>query len=144
MTKILVIGQAPPAVKQRVPYDTTMFYDWLSAIGISQDEAQNLFEFEAVYNKFPGYDSKGGHNPPTPAQMDEHWKNTLEAKVQAAEKVWLLGKVAANYFNSRPKTWSCNLEVLETMHPSLRNKSWFEANKWQTLMLIEGFVKGLV
>ena len=27
-TKILIIGQAPPAVGQSLPYDTTMLYDW--------------------------------------------------------------------------------------------------------------------
>ena len=34
--KILIIGQAPAAVKQEVPYDTTYLYTMLEWIGISK------------------------------------------------------------------------------------------------------------
>jgi len=51
--KTLIIGQAPANQKQTYPYDTTQLYDWLNEIGISKEEAQNLFTFDAVYDKFP-------------------------------------------------------------------------------------------
>src|SRR6185312_4933999 len=54
--KILIIGQAKPAVEQEYPYDTTMLYSWLKEQGISKLHAQHIFEFEAVYQEFPGYD----------------------------------------------------------------------------------------
>lgn len=141
MRRILVIGQAPPAVKQKVPYDTTMLYDWLAEVGIDKNEAQNLFEWEAMYDKFPGRDDQGNHLVPTEAQMNEHWDNILETKVQDAEKVWLLGKVASDFFFSKPKTWSCNLDILETIHPSPRNKGLYKRNKVDILTRIHLFLK---
>lgn len=120
MEKILIIGQAPLAVKQVFPYDTTMLYVMLSWVGITNVQAQSMFEFEAVCNVFPGHGANG-HNKPTREQMDKHWNDTLETKVQAANKVILLGNVAKEYFYSKQKTWSCNLQVVELIHPSRRN-----------------------
>lgn len=51
-TKIIIIGQAPPAVKQIVPYDTTLLYDMFSWVNISKEQAQELFEFEAMVDFF--------------------------------------------------------------------------------------------
>lgn len=126
--KILIIGQAPPAVKQSVPYDTTMLYDMFSWVGISKDLAQKMFEFEAVYNEFPGHGSSG-HLKPIKEQMDKHWNETLEEKVQMANTVILLGNVARDYFYSKPKTYSCNLGVFELIHPSYRNAARIKASK---------------
>lgn len=120
MNKILIIGQAPPAVKQSVPYDTTMLYEILEWVGISKDSAQDLFEFDAVYNEFPGWEN-GKHRVPTKLEMEYHWDEVLETKVQLADKVILLGNVAKNFINSKPKTWSCNTEFLELIHPSRLN-----------------------
>ena len=128
-TKILIIGQAPPAKQQTIPYDSTMLYDWFQECGISKEQAQQMFEFEAVYNKFPGHASTGGHLKPTQEQMDAHWDETLEEKIQIADKIILLGNVAKNYFWSKPKTWSCNLQVLEIMHPSKLNYNLYRKNK---------------
>lgn len=139
MNKILVIGQAPPAVKQGVPYDTTMLYDWLAEVGITKTQAQDLFEWEAVSNIFPGHGKKG-HLIPTLISMEDHWVNTLEKKVLGAEKVWVLGKVAEDFLKDRLD----GKNVLHTMHPSKRNAGWYLANKWQTLMLIEGFLNDLI
>lgn len=126
MQPILIIGQAPPAIDQKYPYSTTMLYTWLDACGISIAESQKMFIFDAVYNKFPGFKSGGGHKIPTTAQMEEYWPE-LEQKIISADKVWLLGNIAADWFDSKDKTWSCNLEVLKTMHPSLYNrKRWME------------------
>ncbi len=129
MGKTLIIGQAPPAVTQGVPYDTTMLYDWFKEVGVSKEEAQELFEFDAIYDKFPGFDSNGGHLKPTKEQMDEYWERSLEMKVILADKVILLGNVARDYFNSKEKKYSCNLEVYELIHPSKRNFSLYQKNK---------------
>ena len=128
-TKILIIGQAPPAVNQRVPYDTTMLYEMLSWVDITQDSAQNIFEFDAVYNKFPGYGPNKEHLKPTQQQMDEYWEQELEGKIQLADKVILLGNVARDFINSKSKTWSCNIEFLELIHPSRLNYNRIIQNK---------------
>lgn len=122
MNKVLIIGQAPPAVKQSIPYDTTMLYDILEWVGINKEKAQTMFEFEAVSNVFNGH-GENGHNRPTKQQMDKHWEDTLENKVILADRVWILGNVAKDYFLSKQKTWSCNLEIIYTVHPSKRNYS---------------------
>lgn len=140
-TKILVIGQALPAVKQEVPYDTTMLYNWLAEVGVSKERAQELFEFDAVYGAFTGFDSSGGHLKPTQKQMDEYWESTLSSKVELADKVWLVGKVAQEYFYSKPKTYSCGLEVLETIHPSKRNYSLYMKTKDKLLSDLRKFLQ---
>ncbi len=122
MSKVLVIGQAPPAVTQTVPYDTTMFYDMLSWVGISKQQAQDIFEFEAVCNTFPGFDNNG-HKKPSKEQMDKHWDDTLQVKVIMAKKIILLGNVAAEYFDLKTFDWNYNLAPLKLIHPSKRNYS---------------------
>lgn len=118
--KILIIGQAPALKEQKLPYDTTLLYTMLEWVGITKEQAQGMFEFEAVSNVYNG-SKNSKHIKPTKEQMDAHWNNTLETKVQCANKVWLVGDVAKKYFYSKPKTWSCNLEILETIHPSRIN-----------------------
>lgn len=141
MPKILLIGQAKPAIEQEYPYDTTMLYEWLEECGVSKEQAQDLFEFEAVYNKFPGYNEKGGHAKPTREQMDQHWNETLEDKVILTNKVILLGKVAQEYFYSKPKTWSCNLDILELIHPSRLNHNLFQKNKHTIIPKLKEFIQ---
>ena len=87
--KILVIGQAPPKQFQKVPYDTTMIYSWLQEVDVTKDEAQEIFDWEAVYDKFPGYD-KGAHAVPTPEEMEYYWEMTLRDKVIDSRKIWVL------------------------------------------------------
>lgn len=140
MTKILVIGQAPPAVSQKIPYDTTMLYDWLAEIGISKEQAQNLFEFEAVFNIFPGYDSKGGHAIPAPAQMDEHWKDTLRKKVLDSSKIWIVGNVARDYLLRYHEEFISKKNLLFTMHPSKRNMNAYRKVKGVMLDRIKNFI----
>jgi uracil-DNA glycosylase len=120
-SKILIIGQALPAVKQDYPYNTTMLYEILSWVGINMLQAQKIFAFDAVYNDFPGYDSKGNHRKPSQEQMEWYWKESLETKVQLADKVILLGNVSKDFFYSQPKTWDRNLKILELIHPSRLN-----------------------
>lgn len=140
MKKILIIGQAPAAVKQTVPYDTTMLFDWLKEVNISKQQAIELFDFEAIYNEFPGYDEKGGHLKPSVAQMEKHWNETLQTKIELADKVWILGNVAMNYIESMPKTWSCSTNFLFTIHPSKRNLDRFKRNKINILKSISKFI----
>lgn len=138
--KILIIGQAPPAVKQQFPYDTTMLYDWLSECGVSKEAAQDIFEFEALMDKFPGYDHVGGHRKPSYLEKKAHWEDTLEAKVIAADKVILLGSEAAMWLESQVKTWSCNLQVLHLMHPSKRNTFRYRQNKENIIQKLKHFI----
>lgn len=139
MSKILIIGQAPTDQKQSVPYDTTLLYDILSWVGVSKEQAQSIFDFEAVSNTFPGKDAKG-HFKPSQEQMDKHWNETLETKIQLADKVWILGKVAADYIESKNRTWSCNQQLIKTVHPSKRNYSLIMNNKEAITFLLTEFL----
>lgn len=141
MAKILIIGQAPGKREQKVPYDTTLLYTMLDWIGISKEQAQNIFEFEALSQEFPGLVKPGHHAKPSKEAMAKHWKEILETKVQGANKVWLLGDFVSKYFHKLPKTWSCNLEILETYHPSRRNYSKIMAIKEKLIPLLTHFIK---
>lgn len=131
MAITMILGQAPPAVKQSVPYDTTMLYDWLELVGISKEDAQKQFIFEAVYDKFPGYDDKGGHKKPTFVQFKEYWSRSLEDTFNSCDKVIVLGAVAFNMLrlhfdvNMNKDFCECgNLNgkpFLYLPHPSKRN-----------------------
>lgn len=138
--KILIIGQAPAAVAQSRPYDTTMLYQWLLELGIPSWQAEQIFDFEAIYNKFPGFDANGGHLKPTIEQMNEHWDEVLETKVQLADKIWVLGNVARDYINSKDKTWGCDTEWLYTIHPSKRNWSLYQQKKESIIAAIKDFL----
>lgn len=139
--KILIIGQAPPYQKQAHPYDTTMLYEWLEACGVSKEAAQDIFDFEAMSNVFPGFDENGGHLKPSKSDIDKHWP-ALENKLQLADKVILLGAVAAGYYDSMPRTWSCNIKELYLIHPSKRNLFKFRQNKEQILTDLNNFIHG--
>lgn len=140
MAKILIIGQALPAVKQAVPYDTTMLYEWLGELGISISQAQELFEFDAVYGSFPGFDANGGHLKPTLEQMDKYWDEVLETKVQLANKVWVLGNVPKEFLATKDKTWSCDTIWHYSIHPSKRNAARYYAHKSEFLHDLSKFL----
>ena len=129
MNKILIIGQAPPAVKQNIPYDTTLLYEMLSWVDITKEDAQDIFEFDAIYNKFPGFDEKGNHKIPTTQEMDEYWDDILEDKISKFKKVLILGNVARNYINNKQRNWPLDLEFIYLIHPSKRNFSKIYSNK---------------
>lgn len=136
-TKILIIGQAPPFVEQSVPYDTTMLYDWLSEIGISKEEAQQLFVFDAVFDKFPGFDNKGGHKKPSYEQFKEYWERSLKDKVSECMSIIVLGNVAKEYINSL----NLNKDMLFLIHPSKRNFSLYMKNKETILSELKSITK---
>lgn len=140
MNKILIIGQALPAVKQDHPYDTTMLYDWLKEVGVTKELAQTIFSFEAVFHEFPGFNEHGGHLKPTLDQMNAHWDAVLEDKIQMADKVWVLGNVARDFIKNKPKTWSCSMRWLYTIHPSRRNWSLYQKTKHELLTELGTFL----
>lgn len=137
--KILIIGQAPPAVNQKVPYDTTQLYDWLAACGVSKEAAQDMFIFEAVSNTFPGLNGTGGHKIPTLDDVKKHWP-VIEAHLQDVDKVILLGAVAAQYYMTIPRTWSCTIQELFLIHPSKRNIDRFNQNRDRILSDLKNFI----
>jgi uracil-DNA glycosylase len=119
--KILIIGQAPPAVKQALPYDTTLLYDMLGWVGIDKATAQTMFEFEAMVDTFTGHGTNG-HLLPTDADMREHYLIVLKDKIEKADKILVLGKVAENALISFGAfNFATNKKVLYMIHPSKRN-----------------------
>lgn len=139
MSKILIIGQAPPSIKQRVPYDTTMLYEIFSWVGISKEDAQDIFEFDAVYDKFPGFNSKGGHLPPNEEQMEEYWDSTLFNKVAMSNKVIILGNVARDFIQSN--TICLDSKFLFLLHPSRLNYNRILERKSYIIEKLSNFIK---
>lgn len=133
-TKILIIGQAPPLQKQKVPYDTTMLYEWLEECNISKEQAQKIFIFDAVYNKFPGFEN-GKHKKPSLEEMDSYFPQ-LKDKIESVNKVWILGNVAFDYLSGKLS----NKKVLYTMHPSRLNFNRYKNNKEKLVKLIKNFI----
>jgi uracil-DNA glycosylase len=138
-SKILIIGQAPPAIKQPYPYSTTMLYDWFKEVGINKEEAQELFIFEAVYNKFPGYNENGGHKLPSQEQMDDYWP-VLECMIGEASKIIVLGNTAKDYLNSKNSFQILNPKVLYLMHPSKMNYNRYIKNKDKLISDLRKFI----
>lgn len=124
-TKILIIGQAPPAITQSYPYDTTMLYDWFNELGINKEQAQNLFDFDAVYDKFPGFDKNGGHKKPTYEQFLDYWERSLKEKSENCKSIIVLGNVAKDCISSM----KIDKPMIFLIHPSKRNYSLYTKNK---------------
>lgn len=127
-TKILVIGQAPPAVAQDYPYSTTMLYEWFADVGVSKEKAQELFEFDAVYDKFPGH-GKRGHAAPNWEQMEDYYKRSLKAKIKAHDKIIVLGNVAKDFILEKVDFVNTTKNIKFLMHPSRRNQWLYPRNK---------------
>ena len=140
MNKIVIIGQAPPNQKQQYPYDTTMLYDWLKECGLTKEDAQDVFIFEAMTNRFPGFDSNKGHLKPSINEMDAHWSEVLRPLVNQYKKVILLGQVSRDYYNSQPERLRTDIKRLDLIHPSLRNYSLFQKNKESIINQLKSFL----
>lgn len=137
MNKILIIGQAPPAVKQTVPYDTTLLYEIFSWVGIGKGEAQEMFEFEAVSNKFPGH-GVNGHLKPSTEEINYHFKNVLRQKILDAEKIIVLGNIAKTALLERGIISFKNYDNLIYLpHPSRRNYSLIMNQKKDIIKRLE-------
>lgn len=116
----------------------------LEWVGISKEQAQGLFEFEAVSNVFPGSVKNRGHLRPTEEEMTKHWQTTLCRKVEEASGIWIMGRVASKFFygqfkSSPPSYFGHN--VIETIHPSRRNYSKIMAQKELITSLIKNLAK---
>jgi len=127
--KILIIGQAPPLQTQKVPYDTTLLYDMLSWVNITKEQAQEMFEFEAMSNTLRGV-KNGNHLQPLVGEMRERYYNVLREKIGEANKVILLGNVAKyNCFKFGINSIKFPQNILCLIHPSRRNYNKIMANK---------------
>lgn len=135
--KIIIIGQAPPAVQQGVPYDTTMLYDWFNEVGINKEEAQNIFLFDAVYDKFPGFDTKGGHLKPSKVQMEEYYERSLRDKIENSKSILVLGNCAKEFL----KTKDIDKPIEYTIHPSKRNSFLYNKNRENVLSKLRKIIK---
>lgn len=129
MSKILIIGQAPPAVKQNFPYDTTMLYDWLLELGITKEKAQELFLFDAVSDQFPGFNKNGGHKKPSWEMFVEYWTLELKQRVEESRSIIVLGNVAKEYLS----LMDIKKPMIFLIHPSKRNFSLYKKNKGEIL-----------
>lgn len=137
--KILIVGQSLPAVKQKLPYDTTMLYEWLKELNITKEEAQSLFEFDAVYGYgFLGFNSDGSHKLPTQEDKDKYWSEVLKKKVQETDKIWIVGKVAEGFLLSKGAVF--DKDFIITPHPSYRNRALYNRNKKSILNKIKGLI----
>lgn len=141
MNKILIIGQALPAVEQKVPYDTTMLYEILSWVGISKEQAQDIFEFDACVGYFPGHDNNG-HKKPEYGKMLLHYTSTIQPKLARANKILLLGKVANDFYSqSDIRNLYPEKKWLSLIHPSKRNYSRIMKDKEVITDQLKMFIK---
>lgn len=137
--KILIVGQSLPAVKQKLPYDTTMLYEWLEEVGVSKSEAQDLFEFDAVYGfGFLGFNPDGSHKIPTQDDKDKYWNEVLKEKVKRVDKIWIVGRVAEGFLLSKGVVFE--KDIITTPHPSHRNRALYNRNKESILYKIKGLI----
>lgn len=136
--KILIIGQAPPRVPQKYPYDTTQLYDWFKAVGINRDQALEMFEFCAMSDKFPGISATGGDKPPDTATMKAHYNAVLKDKLAQCDKIILLGNCPKQFFAAYGGL--TGKQVLELIHPSKRNLHLFNLNKEVILERLKSFI----
>jgi len=140
--KILIIGQSPPSpdVVQKVPYDTTMLYEMLSWVGISKDQAQNLFEFEALTDVFPGYAKMSGHKVPSSEAKAIYWDSTLKDKIANHSRIILLGRESQKYVEKRwPEKYN-DKNTLCLIHPSIRNSGKIKEHKEIITNLLKTFI----
>lgn len=129
INKTLIIGQAPAFVEQKLPYDTTMLYEWFNEIGISKERSQELFLFDAVYDQFPGFNKNGGHKKPTWEQFIEYWTFSLKQKTIECKSIIVLGNVAKEYLS----LMKIDKPMIFLIHPSKRNYSLYNKNKEEIL-----------
>lgn len=130
MSKILIIGQAPPLKKQIYPYDTTLLYKILEWVDVTKEQAQELFDFEALTNEFPGLNKYKGHKIPSKVMANLHYEDVLKSKIKDSQVVILLGNAAKEFLYSGLKEYGLyENKWLFLPHPSSRNISIFRKHK---------------
>lgn len=141
MNKILIIGQAPPEHPQELPYDTTLLYDMFSWVGINKIEAQHLFEFDALVDKFPGKDSKGNHLLPQKWDIEEYWEFTLKEKFNKADKILILGNIARSFIQRKFPIGIKDKQIIFLIHPSKRNRARINYQKHNIIKDLKKLIK---
>ena len=122
MSKILVIGQAPPIQAQTVPYDTTLFYTMLEWVGVTKGSAQELFKFAALLDEFPGKTKFGGHKAPTKKQALPRVQNIIIPLADKHDKIILFGlPVQKTFFKIDTLQIEIRGKYYCLPHPSKRN-----------------------
>lgn len=76
MVEALFIGQAPPRIKDEIPFGRTQLYRWLATVGISQEEALRDFAYTALVPVFPGMKGRS-HRPPNADEILAHRSELL-------------------------------------------------------------------
>ncbi len=93
----LIVGQAPPEKKYKLPFGKTRLYKWFKQIGLSEEYIIQNFEFEALVNKFPGK-SSNGHKIPNSIDIQKHLPKILKKLKNNKIKVMIpVGKLAIQY-----------------------------------------------
>lgn len=136
INRILVIGQAPARKEQKVPYDTTMFYIMLEWCGITKEQAQDMFEFDALTDKFPGV-VNGNHNKPAQAVVDAYYELVLQNKINMHEKIILLGKQAQLYLVDKIPG---DKKIVFLIHPSRRNYNKIMSEKENIILRLKSIL----
>lgn len=136
MNRILVIGQAPARKEQKVPYDTTMLYIMLEWCGITKEQAQDIFEFDALTDKFPGV-VNGNHNKPAQEAVDAYYELVLQNKINMHQRIILLGKQAQLYLVDKIPG---DKKVVLLIHPSRRNYSKIMAAKDEIILRLKSIL----
>lgn len=145
MNKILIIGQAPNLRPQAVPYDTTLLYKILEWVGVSKEQAQDMFEFEALVTEFPGHTKAGGHKPPLRPAIEKHF-DVLYQKADLSKRVISLGASArkewarGDFFSITPSRFDPDVMVLSLPHPSTRCWKLIMDNKDKIITNLKIFI----
>jgi uracil-DNA glycosylase len=156
----IFIGQAPPEKNYDIPFAKTRLYDWFEQCGLDKNSLLNLFEFDALVDKFPGKKNKQ-HLEPSEKDILNHIPWLLKKiQKQKIKLVVPVGKLAIQYvFNNFDieldkvigKKYSINLfgksvaiSVIPLPHPSgLSTWSFNKKNRLllnNALKLIQSFV----
>lgn len=142
MNKILIITGYEDLVVSE------LLYDMLGWVNITKEQAQEMFDFEALVDKFPGFDDNGGHKKPSPADVQQYWNDVLSAKFLASEKIIIFGIPARDFVYPAATAYGIyrnkkvNQAVLYLPHPSKRNTALIMNRKQLYITLLNDFLHG--
>lgn len=93
----LILGQAPPEKKYKLPFGKTRLYKWFKEIGFDENYIIQNFGFEALVDEFPGKSTKG-HKIPKNNDIQKHLPKILEKLKQDRIQVIIpVGRLAIQY-----------------------------------------------
>lgn len=118
----------------------------LEWVGISKEQAQDMFEFDAISSEFPGKTKTNGHKKPSKEAIKSHFKNVLERKLIDHDKIILLGRSAideimpdASFFQIAQNGLLMDYALI-LPHPSRRNYSLIMNRKDRITELLKRFI----